>query len=169
MRWEALLAAGGWNALALLVCVGAGAPVVCAEEPEASAETSEVPELVGDETSRAIAELVQRVADLERRGQLDPGVQGPLNGVKLALEAMRQARAAGDRAAGARADALARAGLALAERRYALSVEQALLRAAKARRDAARVHADHSAAARAAEQRRLDQLVSAPQATGKAP
>ncbi len=158
MRWEAMLAAGAGVALvASLEGMTAGG-VARAEEPASTAESAAVPEPVGDEVSRAIAELAQRIAELEQRAAQDPEVQGPLNGAKVALEGMRQARARGDRAAGARADALARAGVALAERRYALSLEKALLRAAHTRREGARARAEASARARAAEERRLEQL-----------
>lgn len=127
--------------------------------------------LAEDETSRAIADLTRRAQQLGQHEGLGPEVQGPLSGVKRALEAMRQAWSRGDLRVAQRAEGLARAGLALAERRYSLSLEQALMRAAVARRDAARARVHTAAAAREVERERLEALVpmTSPEAKGSTP
>jgi len=150
-----------WGVAALLLGARASA-----QEPLGEAEVAEapVPELIDDETSREIAELAQRALRLEQHAGLGPEVSGPLSATKRALEAMRQAWARRDEASTARAEALARASLALAERRASLAVEQGLMRAAVARREAARARLASAQAARAAESDRLRALTPAPEA-----
>ena len=63
MRWQAMLAAGVGVALSAST-TGITAGVVRAQEPASAAESAEVPEPVGDEVSRAVDELAQRVAEL---------------------------------------------------------------------------------------------------------
>jgi hypothetical protein len=156
MRWGATLRVGVlW---VVPVCLGQASLAARAEEESSADEAAPVPELVGDETSRTIAELAQRASLLEKRGDLPPEVQGPLSGVRLALEAMRAAWSTGNQLAVVRAEGLARAGLALAERRYSLTVEQGLMRAALARRDESRVRVQTARTAHDAESRRVREL-----------
>jgi hypothetical protein len=107
-------------------------------------------------------DLDQRIVELEGRAPLAAEVAGPLDEAKRALARMREARARADRAQAERAEAVARASLTLAERRQALAVERELLRAASTRREAARQRRAHAEAARALEQRRVQELTVAP-------
>lgn len=166
LRWVVL---GG--ALSGPLAAGAEEPQVGASGAQNAEDVTSPEGMASDETSRAISDSARRAEQLAQREGLGPDVQGPLSGVKLALEAMRQAWAHGDLAAASRAEGVARAGLALAERRYSLSLERALMRAAIARRDAARTRVQTSAAAREAESKRLEGLAptTAPEAQGSQP
>ncbi|MFT3924965.1 MAG: hypothetical protein QM778_20685 [Myxococcales bacterium] len=162
------------GSLVVLVLLSGGARAFGQEgeaEVEEDSASAAAPELLDDDTSRTIAELTRRAAALEERGNLPPEVRGPLSGVKLALDAMRQAWARRDMSGAQRTEGLARAGLALAERRYSLMLERELMRAAEARREAARTRLQSAQAARAAEAERLRTLTTpvAPAAVGPNP
>jgi hypothetical protein len=146
-----------------------------AREPEAresSESEEEVPpagEQLDDPGAQRLRELALQISQLERRGNLPSDVAGSLGEAKLALARMREAWAKKNRKSQESLERLARASIALAERRYSLALERELNRAAVARRELARARVESSQRAVEAEARRLQELTEQAARTPGAP
>ncbi len=109
-----------------------------------------------DKLGQRLLELATRVSDLEsREGAKEASVAGPLATTKVAIERARLEQSRADEAAALRAERIARASLALAERRWSLAMEQGLKRAALARLEHARERAAAARLAREAAAKKL--------------
>lgn len=113
-------------------------------------------------------EILSRARELKKRPNLGEAVRGALEEAERAVARAREAELHKDARGAERAQRIARAALALAERRYAAEVERRLLRDATARRERSKAQLAAARGARAREAQRLREL-AAPAAEGGTP